>query len=275
MGATGETPEDYLLGSNEAEWRRLGLQHELWKEPTDRLFARAGFGPGQRLLDLGCGPGFTTRDLARLAGPTGEVVGRDLDPKGLQHLDRLAAEEKPLVMRGEAADATADLRALGPLDGIFARWLLCWLPDVPQVLARCAEALLPGGRLAVFDYLHYGALDLLPQDPGFRRGIDAVQERWRASGGDPDVGNRLPRLCREAGLQVTHQEVLVQGVRPDQPLWRWPTTFFPGFMAKLVVDGILTPEEAAAFDAAWRRAEDDPDGLFLTPPLMLLVARRA
>lgn len=266
--------EPYLLGSHDAEWKRLQLQHRLWKGPTDQLQQRAGFGPGQRILDLGCGPGFTTLDLARLVGPTGEVIGRDLDARSLQHLEKLAAKESHVRMRAEHADAAAPIDAGGGFDGIFSRWLLCWLPNPEAVIARCAAALLPGGRLALFDYLHYNGLELLPQSPEFRHGIDAVQKRWRRTGGDPDIGNRLPRLCREAGLEVTHQEALVFAVRPTDPLWQWPTSFFPGFLAKLVHDGDLSAEGAQAFHSAWRRAEDDPDGLFLTPPIQCLVARR-
>lgn len=266
--------EPYILGNNDAEWKRLQLQHRLWKSTTDQLHQRAGFGPGQQLLDLGCGPGFTTLDLARLVGPTGEVIGRDLDARSLQHLEQLAAQESHVRMRSDHADAAAPIEADGGFDGIFSRWLLCWLPNPEAVLQRCAEVLLPGGKLALFDYLHYGGLELLPKTAAFRHGIDAVEARWRSTGGDPAIGNRLPRLCREAGFEVTHQETVVRSVRPTDELWQWPTTFFPGFMAKLVHDGDLSAEGAQGFHAAWRRAEDDPDGLFLTPPIQCLVARK-
>ena len=56
---SGPAPEKpYLLGTDPDEGRRLETQHRLWSPEAHDLWDRAGFGPGDRLLDLGCGPGF-------------------------------------------------------------------------------------------------------------------------------------------------------------------------------------------------------------------------
>ena len=53
----GELPtNEYLLGCAPEELHRLGFQHRVWSHATHALWNRAGFGPGQRLVDLGCGP---------------------------------------------------------------------------------------------------------------------------------------------------------------------------------------------------------------------------
>ena len=48
----------YVLGTHSAELERLGRQHRFWRQECRSGLQRAGFGPGDRLLDLGCGPGF-------------------------------------------------------------------------------------------------------------------------------------------------------------------------------------------------------------------------
>ena len=75
---TKPAPEDpYLLGTESDEVRRLETQHRLWAEATRDLRDRAGFGPGARLLDLGCGPGFAALELADRVGSGGQVLAVD------------------------------------------------------------------------------------------------------------------------------------------------------------------------------------------------------
>src|SRR5262245_50101060 len=67
----------YVLGTHDAELDRLGLQHRIWSEHAFALWERAGIRPGQRVLDVGCGPGYATVDLARLLGPASRIVAID------------------------------------------------------------------------------------------------------------------------------------------------------------------------------------------------------
>ena len=82
-----ETPQ-YMLGTSDAELERLGYQHQVWSTETIRLWRAAGFGRGQKLLDLGCGPGFATADLAHLVGPCGHLFAVDQSRKFLEVLQR-------------------------------------------------------------------------------------------------------------------------------------------------------------------------------------------
>ena len=73
MSTTAEC--DYLLGTNDEELRRLQAQHNTWQAETTDLWDRAAFRAGQTILDLGCGPGFTSLEL-------GERVGAGVVPIG-------------------------------------------------------------------------------------------------------------------------------------------------------------------------------------------------
>jgi len=65
----------YVLGDTGAEHARLVRQAAIFNPFTERLFRDAGIGPGQRVLDIGSGVGDIAMLVARLVGPTGEVVG--------------------------------------------------------------------------------------------------------------------------------------------------------------------------------------------------------
>ena len=60
----------YVLGTQSHELERLQLQHSLWRPAAEEAWDRAGLSPGQRVLDLGAGPGFAAVDLARRVGRT-------------------------------------------------------------------------------------------------------------------------------------------------------------------------------------------------------------
>src|SRR5258708_33972807 len=70
---------DYALGYTASEHERLIRQATRIAPYTERLFREAGIGPGQRVLDLGSGVGDVSMLLARIVGPSGEVVGIERD----------------------------------------------------------------------------------------------------------------------------------------------------------------------------------------------------
>lgn len=74
---TRYAPTDYVLGSTDAEHERLTRQAKTLDPYTERLFRDAGLGPGQRVLDVGCGVGDVALLAASLVGETGHVIGVD------------------------------------------------------------------------------------------------------------------------------------------------------------------------------------------------------
>ncbi len=69
--------QEYLLGMDPAEIRRLEQQHETWRHQTEGVWKLAGFRAGQTIVDLGSGPGFTSLDLVGVVGESGRVVAVD------------------------------------------------------------------------------------------------------------------------------------------------------------------------------------------------------
>ena len=79
----------YILGTELQELHRLGYQHQIWSSEARKAWDTAEFSYGQRLLDLGCGPGFCTVEMAYLVGEEGSVLGVDKSQAYIDYLNKL------------------------------------------------------------------------------------------------------------------------------------------------------------------------------------------
>ena len=268
MQSRRQSEEPYLLGTDPEEGRRLRTQHRLWGEEARDLWDRAGFGKGARLLDLGCGPGFAALELAARVGPEGRVIAVDESPHFITSLDREAGRLGIEQLRARMEKVEALRLEPASLDGVFARWIFCFLPDPAPVIDRVVSGLRRGGRLVVWDYLNYRATTLHPRSPAFDRVLAAVEESWKRTGGDLDVGARLPGLVVKSGCRLVDLVPLARLIRPGTRFWDWPAQFFSGYVPRLVEAGLLTEAERRAFEGEWRVRERDA-GAFLSPPPMI------
>ena len=253
------------------EIRRLAHQHESWRAETERVWSLAGIEPGCTVVDLGCGPGFTTIDLARRVGETGRVVAVDASTAAAHDLRAAVARHGIRhVDVVEAFEADVDLAAARP-DVVFARWFYWFLPEPEASIARVAAALAPGGRLAVMDYCNYRGIGTEPRSDRFDRVFRAVYQSVADAGGSLDIGGRLPAIFRASGLRTTQVVALGRVARPGEPVWEWVSTFQTLHLPALVDKGYLTAEELAAHHAWWAALEANPDALFFAPPVVGVV----
>ena len=262
----------YPLGSSPAEFDRLRRQHETWRGPTEALWTLAGFGPGQTIVDLGCGPGFTTRDLAQLVGAQGRVLGVDASEVATTSARVELARHgltNTRIVTANAADV--DLSEHAPT-GVFARWLFCYLPDPADTLRQVAVKLRPGGAIALMDYWHYLAIRIEPQGPYFETVFRAVYESFRAAGGSLDVGASLPKYCDDAGLSVRHVEPVSATGRPGSPVWAWISDFQSLYLPTLVERGYLTREVADGHLSWWKGLSASRTAFVFSPPMLSVVA---
>ena len=128
----------------------LGLVYAATFHGRERAVRRAsydalGLGPGDHVLELGCGPGNSLAALADRVGPTGRVVAVDYSA-GM--VDRAAGRANVDVVR---ADATRPPVADGAFDAVYAAMSLSATADPAVAVAGGRAALRPGGRLVVLD----------------------------------------------------------------------------------------------------------------------------
>ena len=228
--------------------------------------------PGLDLLDVGCGPGTITADLARLVAP-GRVVGVDRSAEVLEEAARNAAPA--LEYR------TGDVYRLdlpdGSFDVVHAHQVLQHLSDPAAAVAEMRRVLRPGGLLAVRDS-DYGGFFWAPGDSRLDRWRRVYQAVCRANGADSEVARRLPALVAGAGFgeaevsSSTWTFADAEGRRWWGGLWA-ERTVASSFAEQAVRYGIAAPAEMEDLAAGWRDWAARPQGLFVVPHVEVLARR--
>lgn len=156
--------------------------------------------PGMTLVDVGCGPGSITLDLAEAVGPTGQVVGVDVAEPVLA-LARAAARRRGDRRTRFELRGVADLqRPPGGADVVHAHQLLQHLTDPVGAIRAMARTAAPGGLLALRE-VDFGATTWWPPAPGLGGWLAAYRSIAIGNGTTPDAGRRLPHWAHEAGLR--------------------------------------------------------------------------
>lgn len=269
---TSTAEHEYVLGTDRDELVRLGLQHQLWVEYAAAAWERAGFGPGQKLLDVGCGPGYATFDLSSRVGAQGQVKAIDASGRFIAHLEAGARMRGVNNIEAVIGDVERLAVSKGAFDGAYARWVLCFVKRPESVIAGVARALRQGGTFVVQDYFDYEGVLIAPNCEVFKKVFKMVARSWRRRGGNPDIGAEIPRMLAQCGFEVADVRPIVRSARPGSPLWQWPDTFFANYLPALVEWGLINETEQREFKNQWRRRSRDASAFFATPPMIEVVA---
>jgi SAM-dependent methyltransferase len=244
----------YLIRGGIAGRERLRVLARVMRPGTLALLERAGLTAGLRCLDVGCGGGDVTFDLASLVGITGHVVGVDLDATKVE-LARGDAEQAEVAnVEFRVADLTQGLGE-AEYDVVYARFLLTHLRDPAAGIALMQAALRPGGRIILEDIDYRGSL-CYPDSDVFRRNNEIYEETARRNGGDPYVGIRLARLLLDAGFERV-QPSIAHPVGLEGEVKLLPPLTIENIKAMAVAHGVATAEEVdAVVDELYAIARD-------------------
>src|SRR5687768_1010445 len=256
---------DYILGTHDEEIARLALQHMVWRSRALDGWRRGGFTVGQTLLDIGCGPGYATLDLAEITGPSGEVVAVDRSRRFLDTLEANAQRRGISSVRTVEMDLDEARFSDGAVDGAWARWVFAFVQKPRQLLERVRETLKPGGVLVLHEYFHYATWQLIPRSSDFEEFVRTVVKTRRESGGEPNIAIDLAVWLPELGFQIKSMQPIVEVVAPSNFLWQWPKAFVETGLRRLIQLGQLSPERAGVIAGAVATAETSPGSLMITP----------
>lgn len=245
------TTREYVFDRTPREYERLRWQARMWEPDTAALLDRAALRPGGICLDVGCGPGETMRLMAERVGPTGLVLGMDVDPGlGGDAVDRLHAaghRQCHFIRADIESEAGAAMLPVGTgFDLVFARVVLIHLHDPVAALRRMWGWTAPGGSLVVQEL----NLRTLGIDPS----LDVVSTWLRVFAGlgqSLDMGHRLPGLFAAAGIGEP-DDTLVAGRmdRFDGPLSGLLTATYRSALPAALDRGLTTEDRSAQwFDA--------------------------
>jgi ubiquinone/menaquinone biosynthesis C-methylase UbiE len=160
---------------------------------------------GERGVDIGCGPGFLTRELAAELGPKGAITGLDPSPEMLaaarSKLGGASAASRVALVQGGA-----ECLPISPdsLDFAVAVQVYLYVDDIKLALDEVVRVLRPGGRVVIVDTDWESCVWLTSNDERHRRVMDARVSQYA----QPNLPRRLAGLLGQAGLRVDEVHVI-------------------------------------------------------------------
>jgi SAM-dependent methyltransferase len=218
---------------------------------------------GVTVLDVGCGPGTITADLAALVTPgrvtaletTGEALGlarAEIERRGLTTVDFAVGDVHAL----DFPDAGFDV--------VHAHQVLQHVGDPVAALREMRRVTRPGGLVAVRDS-DYAAFAWFPRVPGLDEWLDLYSRVARGNGGEPDAGRRLLSWARAAGFTdvTASSSTWCFADETDRAWWggMWADRVLQSEMARTALaTGAASGQDLERISAAWLTWAADPDG---------------
>jgi SAM-dependent methyltransferase len=274
QGRSRDANTIYTLGSSEGERARLKRQAGELAADSRSLLDKVGLRPGDRAIDLGCGPRGVLDLLAERVLPGGQVTGLDSDPAATAMASEFVASEG----YGEAVQiVTADARHTGlpsdSYDVVHTRTLLINIPDPAEVLTEMVRLAKPGGRVASLEYDMEHAL-CYPPHPAFTRLCEIFGGVFRRNGADPFIGRRLPELFRAAGLASVQVEARAPVYPPGSTRRTIRADLVRAMRPAVLQMGLATETELDELDAAARAHLEAPDTVTISGLVFLVWGRK-
>jgi ubiquinone/menaquinone biosynthesis C-methylase UbiE len=223
--------------------------------------------PGLSLLDVGCGPGTLTVDLARRVAP-GAVVGVDT-AEGVLAEARAHAQQAESAVTWEIGDVYALRFADASFDVVHAHQVLQHLSDPVAALREMRRVAKPGGVVAARDS-DYSCFGWAPLDPLLTRWQELYRAVARRNRAEPDAGRFLKAWARAAGFtRIEIASSTWTWADAQTCAWwgsLWAERAEKSAFAQQAVDyGLATRAELAEIARAWLRWADHPDAYLAIP----------
>jgi ubiquinone/menaquinone biosynthesis C-methylase UbiE len=236
--------------------------------------------PGQRVLDVGCGPGTITLDLARRVAP-GNVVGIDNEPAPLQEAREYADAQDVENVSFAVGDGYQLDFPDGGFDVVHAHQVLQHLTEPVMALCEMRRVCKAGGVVAARD-ADYAAMTWYPPDPRLNRWLEMYQRIARCNRAEPDAGRRLLSWARAAGFgTITPSASVWCHATPEDRAWwggLWAERITSSAFAAQALDRHLaTHDDLAEIADGWRHWAAQDDGWFavLHGEVLCCVPRRS
>jgi SAM-dependent methyltransferase len=257
-GLKSEPSAEYVLGGTETELSRLRAQASEYEAEARWLLDTTSLRPGSRVVDVGCGPIGILALLAEKVGTEGEVVGLEREPRfaalARHEIGRLGLSNVRVV----EADALASGLDKGSFDLVHERLVLVNVPERQRFLQEMLSLAAPGGSIALEDIDNVSWLC----EPGHESWdvlIQVFHKVFRAGGGDPFIGRRLPALMKELGLVDVGSRVQVALPQPGQYRRTHLISLMGSVRAKVLEMGLMDERELDVHTNALLQHLTDPN----------------
>ncbi len=223
---------------------------------------------GTTVLDVGCGPGTITIDIAARVSPA-KVIGIDASDEVIDKATELAAErdiDNVEFVVGNAYELDYEDESF---DVVHAHQVLQHLSDPVRVLRELRRVRTVDGIVAARD-VDYGACFWYPESAGLDRWLELVRAVYRSNDTEPDAGRRLKSWAMDAGFHNVVSTASVWGFNSeaDREWWgsMWETRILQSALAVDAIDaGLAHQDDLIDISRAWRDWINEPDGWLAMP----------
>ena len=137
-GSSRDTRDLARLYSKVSHWQR---------DRGIRLIETAAPEEAEHVLDIGCGTGELTAELARRVGPDGQIIAIDPDPQRLAQARAQFGSTKPTIQFVQTTAEDLSVVSDGSVDLIYSNYVLHWVLDQNRLFREVERVLRPGGRM--------------------------------------------------------------------------------------------------------------------------------
>jgi ubiquinone/menaquinone biosynthesis C-methylase UbiE len=199
MRQSASQPDEYLLGHSANEEERLRRQPGELAADSRHLLDQINIKPGDRAIDIGCGPQGIIDLLSERVGANGTVVGLERSEPTVRLARQFIAEHGLQNVEVLQGDARATGLPRGSFDVVHARLVLVNVPEPQRVVQEMLALARPGGVVASHE-ADWGAFLCDPPSPSWDRLLEVFLAYSRKNGIDLFVGRKTHGMFRAAGL---------------------------------------------------------------------------
>ena len=273
-GSTGRpavVPDRYTHGHADSVLR----SHRWRTAENSAAYLLPHLHPGTDLLDVGCGPGTLTCDLADRVAP-GRVLGLDPAPEIVAAATTEAAERGTTNVTFTVGDGYELDIGDDAFDVVHAHQVLQHLTDPVVALTEWRRVVAPGGVVAVRDS-DYAAMTWAPREPRLDGWLALYHQVTGRNGAEADAGRHLKAWALEAGFtDVEVSSSTWTFADPDarswwSDLWADRVAGADSALARQAVEyGLATTDDLADLADGWRSWAEARDGVFVVLHLEVL-----
>lgn len=254
---------EYLLGYSAGEHERLCRQTQELAMDSVWLLNQLDLQPGDRAIEIGCGPQGILDLLSERVGNNGKVIGLEASERTVQQARQFVTERKLTNVEVLQADARATGLPRASFDLAHARLVMVNLPEPQRVLEEMVALVRPGGLVASHE-ADWGSFACDPPVPALDQ-LFAVLDRYsRTSGIDLLVGRKVPRMMRAAGLVDVKVNPIIHSYPPGNPRRHLLCDFLENVRDRILEQGLIAENEFRERMSELKRHFDNENTLVIS-----------